>query len=85
MKHPVIYRVVFYSIMLGLCVSIFFLLSLMQEAPFHTREMKAAYRYGCQIGSRPLNDDKITFCDSVADMFEQTLNDLDKQREEYVK
>jgi len=80
MNHPVIYRVVFYGIMAGLCGSIFFLLSLMVEAPFSSKDMRSAYYAGCNIGLHsPLTNESIARCESIADMFKETLDDLDKQ------
>jgi hypothetical protein len=80
MNHPVIYRVVFYGIMAGLCGSILFLLSLMVEAPFSSRDMRNAYYAGCNIGLHsPLTNESVARCESVADMFKESLDDLDRQ------
>ena len=86
MKRPILYRVVFYSIMAGLCGSILFLLSLMVEAPFSSRDMRSAYYAGCNIGFYgPLTDESIARCESIADMYKETLDDLDRQMSEITK
>ena len=86
MKRPILYRVVFYSIMAGLCGSILFLLSLMKDAPFTSKNMRNAYYAGCNIGLHsPLTEESIVRCESIADMYKQTLDDLDRQMNELTK
>lgn len=80
MKRPITYRVVFYSIMAGLCGMIFFLLSLMVEAPFTSENMRSAYFHGCNIGLHAsLTEESVVRCKQVADEFKVTLDDLDRQ------
>ena len=81
MKHPILYRSVFYSVLLGLCLTIVFLLSLMNEAPFRSVDMRNSYMYGCQFGSRPLTNEKIAECLEVSDLYKETLDDLGRQME----
>lgn len=82
MKHPILYRTAFYSIVVSLCGVVFYLLSLMNEAPFRSIDMQDAYRHGCNFGSRPLTQEKIQKCNEISDLFKETLDDLDKQMEE---
>lgn len=85
MKHPILYRVVFYGIMIGLCVTVSVLLSIMNEAPFSSRDMRKAYFDGCNIGgSLPLSDEHVDRCSKIADTYKETLDDLDKQMEKYI-
>jgi hypothetical protein len=80
MNHPVIYRVVFYGIMAGLCGSILFLLNLMVEAPFSSKNMRNAYYDGCNIGLHsPLTTESVARCESIANMYKETLDNLDRQ------
>lgn len=81
MNRPILYRVVFYGIIVGLCASIFFLLSLMNEAPFNSNDMRLAYLSGCNFGSKPITEESLIKCVKTADMFKDTLDDLDKQME----
>ena len=85
MKHPIFYRVIFYGIMVGLCTSIMFLLSIMNEAPFSSKNMRDAYFDGCNIGgSLPLSDEHVQYCSDIANLYKDTLDDLDKQMEKYL-
>jgi hypothetical protein len=80
MNHPIIYRVVFYGIMAGLCGFILFLLSLMVEAPFTSKNMRTAYFDGCNIGLHSsLTEESVARCAAIADMYKETLDDLDRQ------
>lgn len=81
MKHPILYRIGFYSCFAIVCGAVLFLISLINEAPFSSSDMRLAYLNGCNFASRPLDDIKITECIKVADMFKETLDDLDKQME----
>jgi len=86
MKRPILYRVVFYSIMVGLCGSILFLIGLMKDAPFTSRNMRSAYFDGCNIGLHsPLTEESVTRCTDIADMYKETLDDLDRQMSELTK
>ena len=85
MKHPILYRVIFYGIMVGLCITITTLLNIMNEAPFSSKNMRNAYFDGCNIGgSRPLTDEHVAYCSHIADSYKDTLDDLDKQMEKYL-
>ena len=85
MKHPILYRVVFYGIIVGLCLSIYFLLSKMNEAPFSSKNMRDSYFAGCNIGGpRPLTNKHVNFCNEIANSYKDTLDDLDKQMEKYI-
>ena len=79
MKHPILYRSIFYSILVLLCGSVLFLLSVMNGAPFKSIDMRNAYMYGCQFGARPLTEEKIAECLEISDKFKNTLDDLDRQ------
>ncbi len=81
MKHPILYRVVFYSCFTTLCVAVLTLLTLMNDAPFKSSDMRLAYFHGCNFGSRPLTNESVHECSRTADMFKETLDDLDKQME----
>ena len=86
MKRPILYRVVFYGIMVGLCGSIMFLLSLMKDAPFTSKNMRCAYFAGCNIGLHSaLTDESIARCSYIADMFKDGLDDMDRQMNETTK
>jgi hypothetical protein len=85
MKHPILYRVAFYGILASLCASILLLLSLMGKAPFSSLDMRLAYLNGCNFASKPLTDESVKKCVAVADMFKETLDDLDKQMEKFIK
>lgn len=85
MKHPILYRIAMYSIIAGLCGSVMFLISKMNEAPFSSKDMRDAYLSGCNFGgSRPLTNLHVAKCSSVADSYKDTLDDLDKQMEKYL-
>ena len=80
MNRPILYRVVFYSIFIGLCTTIMSLLSLMNQAPFTTINMRTAYYDGCNIGLHSqLTVESIRRCDVIADTYKETLDSLDKQ------
>lgn len=81
MKHPILYRICLYSCFAVLCVGVLILISAMNEAPFSSSDMRLAYLSGCNFASKPLTDESITKCIGVADMFKETLDDLDKQME----
>lgn len=80
MKHPIIYRFVFYSCFLSLVIGFLFLLSVFEGAPFKSLDMRNAYFDGCNIGyHRALTDESIARCKRIADSYKETLDDLDKQ------
>lgn len=80
MKHPILYRVVFYSIMTGLCGAILFLFSLIKDAPFTSGNMRSAYFDGCNIGLHDsLTAESVTRCSTIADLYKQTLDNLSRQ------
>lgn len=80
MKHPILYRVGFYSCFIFLCASLMFLLHLLEGAPFKSSDMRDAYFHGCNIGFHaPLTDESVARCRKIADEFKITLDDLDKQ------
>ena len=80
MKRPILYRVVFYSILAGLSGSTLFLTYKMLEAPFSSRNMRSAYYAGCNIEYHsPLTTNSIARCAEVADEYKNTLDDLDRQ------
>lgn len=81
MKHPILYRVGFYSCFAILCSFILILLTLINDAPFKSSDMRLAYFHGCNFGSRPLTNESVRECSKTADMFKETLDDLDKQME----
>lgn len=81
MKHPILYRVVFYSAFATLSVGFLFSISLLSDAPFKSSDMKFAYQGGCNWASRPLTDEKIKSCEEMANTFGETLDDLDRQME----
>lgn len=82
MKHPVIYRLAIYGIIVGLCLVIALLLSLMLEAPFSSRNMRDSYYNGCNIGYHGmLTVSSVDRCRDLANAYEDTLDDLDKQME----
>lgn len=86
MKRPILYRVIFYGIMAGLCGSILFLLNLMSDAPFSSKNMRSAYFDGCNIGLyAPLTEESVARCTAIADMYKETLDDLDRQMSEITK
>jgi hypothetical protein len=70
-----------YSIILVLCASILVLVDVMAGAPFKSMDMRDAYYYGCELGSKPLTDDKVLKCAIAADTFKDTLDDIDVQME----
>jgi hypothetical protein len=83
MKHPILYRLVFYSVLLSMGAAIIYLTSLMNYAPFKSSDMRDAFYDGCNFGGpRPLTDEHVVMCRGVADMYKETLDDLDKQMEE---
>lgn len=81
MKHPILYRVVFYLALATLSMGFLFSLSLLKDAPFKSSDMRFAYQGGCNWASRPLTDEKIESCEEMANTFEETLDDLDRQME----
>lgn len=82
MRHPVLYRVIMYTIMGALCLCIVFMLSLMNEAPFTSRNMRSAYFAGCNFGGlRPLTDDHAMYCEKYSNLYKETLDDIDRQME----
>lgn len=86
MKRPILYRVVFYSIIAGLCGSILYLQSLMKEAPYTSKHMRSAYFHGCNIGRHaPLTEESVARCETIADMYKESLDDLDRQMSELTK
>lgn len=85
MKHPILYRIVFYSAFVILVAGFLALLHVMSGAPFKSSDMGLAYQAGCQYGSRPLDDSKIEDCYNQSSMFEETLDDLDKQMEQILE
>lgn len=84
MKHPIAYRIAFYSILLAVCCANLFLISLMKEAPYKSNDMAFAYLQGCTFGlvKSLINSDR---CGRTADEFKSTLDDLDVQMEAYEK
>lgn len=81
MKEAILYRLVFYSAFLLLCAGILFLISLLNEAPFRSVNMRDSYYYGCGMGAKPLTEEKIKMCSDAADLYKITLDDLDIQME----
>lgn len=81
MKHPILYRLVFYSAFVFLVVGVLALIKALDYAPYKASDMGLSYQAGCQFASRPLDQFKITECRNQADMFQETLEDLDKQME----
>lgn len=79
MKHPILFRVVFYGCVFTPCLAIIFLLNLMNYAPFKSSDMRDAYYFGCLYGSRPLTQQLVDNCESVANEFESTLIAIDEQ------
>lgn len=80
MKHPILYRVGFYSCFVVLAASLLFLLHLLEGAPFKSSDMRNAYFDGCNIGFHsPLTDESVARCKRIADDYELTLDDLDRQ------
>lgn len=81
MKHPILYRIVFYSAFVFLVVGVLALIQALDYAPYKASDMGLSYQAGCQFASRPLDDHKISTCKIQADMFQETLQDLDEQME----
>lgn len=81
MKHPILYRIGFYSCFILLTIGFILQLTLMDGAPFKSSDMRDAYAYGCLFASKPLNDQLILKCSKNADMFKETMDDIDKQME----
>lgn len=81
MKHPILYRVGIYSCIGVLCLGILAMMHVMNEAPFKSLDMRDAYLAGCNFGSRPVTEESFQECVKTADMFKETLDDLDKQME----
>lgn len=81
MRHPILYRLAMYSIIIGLCGSILILVDHLAGVPFKSSDMRDAYLYGCELGSKPLDPLKVTKCVWSADTFKVTLDDLDVQIE----
>ena len=81
MKHPILYRLAMYAIILALCASIMVLVDTMAGAPFKSVDMRDAYYNGCNFGSKPLDDEKVLHCAISADVFKETLDSLDEQME----
>lgn len=80
MKHPILYRIGFYSCFVILAASLLFLLRLLDEAPFKSSDMRNAYLDGCNIGFHAtLTDESIQRCARIADDYKTTLDDLDRQ------
>ena len=80
MKHPILYRIVFYACFASLCAAFIFLLHLMEGAPFKSSDMRDAYYHGCNVGYHaPITDESTARCKKIADDFKITLDDLDKQ------
>ncbi len=79
MKHPILYRIIFYSCLIAPSIGILFLLSLLNYAPFRSSDMRDAYYHGCNLASKPLTDEKSAKCAASADLFKATLDDLDAQ------
>jgi hypothetical protein len=57
----------------------------MNGAPFKSSDMRDAWYHGCNYGSRPLTNESIANCSKYADLFKETLDDLDRQMEMYEK
>lgn len=81
MKHPILYQIGFYGCFALVCAAFLFSISLLKEAPFKSSDMRDAYLNGCNFGSRPITDQTFAKCVETADMFKETLDDLDKQME----
>lgn len=79
MKHPALYRIIFYSCLFIPSIGLVFLLNLMNYAPFSSIDMRNAYYHGCNLASKPLTYEAVQKCEKSADLFKATLDYLDKQ------
>lgn len=79
MKRPIAYRVGMYLCIATMIAAILFLLDAIDYAPFTSQDMRFSYLQGCAIDHKPLTDESIAKCVKLADEFESTLNDLDRQ------
>lgn len=75
MKHPIVYRVIFYSAFLILCACVMHLISLLNYAPFTHNDMWFSYYQGCSITKSKDGD----WCNHNANEFRKTLIDIDRQ------
>lgn len=79
MKHPIAYRIVFYSCFVLLVGSVLYMVHLMKQSPYNEINMRSAYLQGCARGARPLSILSQEKCEISADLFLETLRDMDKQ------
>lgn len=64
-------RAILYFIFMVLCLGNLFLVSLLDEAPYRTSDMRSAYYHGCNVA-------KGEDCGVLADTFEEYLLFLDE-------
>lgn len=54
----------------------------MNIAPFKSSDMHFAYKAGCYLGTRFTTESTKEKCDISADLYKDTLDDMDRQMEE---
>jgi hypothetical protein len=80
MKHPILYRVVFYSCMLFLIAMNIYFLNITNRSPFNIQDMKLSYLNGCLIA----DDSGTNKCRFLADLYEESLTEISHQMEEHL-
>lgn len=85
MKHPILYRTVFYSAFLFLVAVTATMIKLIDYAPYKSSDMALAYEAGCQLASKPLNHEKKFECSFRAADFKETLDSIDEQMEAIIE
>ena len=83
MKYPILYRIVLYGCVIILGIVVLTSTHLMRQAPFSSSDMRLAYYAGCNLGARPLTDQKVAECYKISMLYKEMLDYIDKQMERF--